>query len=398
MRDTEKQFREIVSSTLSLDYILISSPENFYYISGYSSHQHTVSRMANMACILMNFNPKNIFTKLMVMDYEYQNVLKYLKDEDYQVVSYDTWVGVKSEEEISENKTLVKNAKKTIFNHIINEMDLSENIKIGIEKDFVPINFFTQLQALLPNAEFIDISSHLVKSRSVKTKEEILIFKELINIQDNALLKVMNNLKIGITEKELSEIYINDVMKNTNVFPSSWSMFSIGENASILGLPSEKILTDGDVFKYDGGVNKPFEFYTTDFARSWIVGTKNPMLVELKEKLFEAQRLMISNMKPGVKIKDIFNIGFECVKTKYPQYERGHLGHSISLGPSTWEAPLITSSEERILEKGMILCVEVPLYIKKLGGFNIEDMVLITEDGAEILSNLTPHFGAGYIF
>lgn len=396
MRETEKRFRKLVLK--DIDYVLISSPENFYYISGYSSHQHTVSRMPSMACILMGFKP--IFTKLIVMDYEYENVQRHFKDEDYEIISYDTWVGVKIQEEISENKIIEKENKKTIFDHIINLIDLSKNnkVKIGIEKDFISSNFFIQLEKLLPKVEFVDISNELIYSRSVKTKEEILIFKELIGIQDRALLMVMNNLKIGVSEKKLSEVYIKEVVKNIGFSPSTWSMFSIGENASILGLPSDKILMDGEVFKYDGGVNKNFEFYTTDFARTWIVGTKNVMLVELKEKLFEAQRLMIENMRPGVKIKDIFELGYNCVRDKYPQYERGHLGHSISLGPSTWEAPLITKTEERILEEGMILCVEVPLYIKGLGGFNIEDMVLIKKDGAEILSNLTPHFGSGEIF
>lgn len=396
MRETEKRFRKLVLK--DIDYVLISSPENFYYISGYSSHQHTVSRMPSMACILMGFKP--IFTKLIVMDYEYENVQRHFKDEDYEIISYDTWVGVKIQEEISENKIIEKENKKTIFDHIINLIDLSKNnkVKIGIEKDFISSNFFIQLEKLLPKVEFVDISNELIYSRSVKTKEEILIFKELIGIQDRALLMVMNNLKIGVSEKKLSEVYIKEVVKNIGFSPSTWSIFSIGENASILGLPSDKILMDGEVFKYDGGVNKNFEFYTTDFARTWIVGTKNVMLVELKEKLFEAQRLMIENMRPGVKIKDIFELGYNCVRDKYPQYERGHLGHSISLGPSTWEAPLITKTEERILEEGMILCVEVPLYIKGLGGFNIEDMVLIKKDGAEILSNLTPHFGSGEIF
>lgn len=396
MRETERRFRKLILK--DIDYVLISSPENFYYISGYSSHQHTVSRMPSMACILMGFKP--IFTKLIVMDYEYENVQRHFKDEDYEIISYDTWVGVKIQEEISENKIIEKENKKTIFDHIINLIDLSKNnkVKIGIEKDFISSNFFIQLEKLFPKVEFVDISNELIYSRSVKTEEEILIFKELIGIQDRALLMVMNNLKIGVSEKKLSEVYIKEVVKNIGFSPSTWSMFSIGENASILGLPSDKILMDGEVFKYDGGVKKNFEFYTTDFARTWIVGTKNVMLVELKEKLFEAQRLMIENMRPGVKIKNIFELGYNCVRDKYPQYERGHLGHSISLGPSTWEAPLITKTEERILEEGMILCVEVPLYIKGLGGFNIEDMVLIKKDGAEILSNLTPHFGSGEIF
>ena len=392
MRNTEKRFRSLISS--DLDYVLISSPENFFYISGYSSHQHTVSRMPNMACILMSFKIKPTFTKLMIMDYEYDNAIKFIQDKDYDIISYDTWVGVKTEEEISENKFIEKENKKTMFNYLSNFINNTENnkIKIGIEKDFVTVNFMEQLGKLFPTVEFVDISNELVYSRSVKTKEEILIFKELIKVQENALLSVMNNLKIGISEKELSDLYINEVVKSSEIFPSSWSMFSIGENASILGLPSQRVLKDGEIFKYDGGVNKKFEFYTTDFARSWIVGSQNKMLVELKKKLYEAQRLMISHMKPGIKIKEIFNIGYNCVKEKYPQYERGHLGHSISLGPSTWESPLITKTEERVLEEGMIFCVEVPLYIKGIGGFNIEDMVLIKEDKAEILSSLVPHF------
>ncbi|MGL5766574.1 MAG: M24 family metallopeptidase [Sarcina sp.] len=398
MRNTEKQFRKYISK--DIDYVIISSPENFYYISGYASHQHTVSRMAGMAAIVMRCNSKEEFTKLLVMDYEYNNVIKYVKDKNYEVIAYDTWVGVKDEEEISKNRFIKKNDKKTIFNLLVDIIETSKNkkIKVGIEKDFISSNFFTQLESIFLNIEFVDISSQLVYSRSVKTEEEILIFKELIKIQDKALLKVMNSLRVDISEKELADIYIKEVIKNYGVSPSAWSMFAIGENASILGLPSEKKLKDGEVFKYDGGVNKNFSFYTTDFARSWIVGKKDQMLIELKIRLFEAQRLMIENMKPGVKIKEIFNIGYNYVKEKYPQYERGHLGHSISLGPSTWEAPLITKAEERVLEKGMILCVEVPLYIKGLGGFNIEDMVLIKENGAEILSNITPHFGEGDIF
>lgn len=398
MRNTEKQFRKCISK--DIDYVIISSPENFYYISGYASHQHTVSRMPIMASIVMGCEKNAEFTKILVMDYEYSNAVRHIGDKDYEIVSYDTWVGVKEEEEISKNKSLEKNEKKTMFNLLLNLIDTSKNkkIKIGIEKDFISSNFYTQLEDLFSDVEFVDISNQLIYSRSIKTEEEILIFKKLIKVQDEALLEVMNNLKIGMSEKELADIYTKEVIKKNGISPSAWSMFAIGENASILGLPSEKKLRDGEIFKYDGGVNKNFGFYTTDFARSWIVGEKDQMLVELKIRLFEAQRLMIENMKPGVKIKEIFNIGYNYVKERYPQYERGHLGHSISLGPSTWEAPLITKTEERVLEKGMILCVEVPLYIKGLGGFNIEDMVLIKENGAEILSNITPHFGKDNIY
>lgn len=399
MRATEKRFRKLMEGK-GIHFSLISSPENFYYISGYASHQHTVSRSPNMASILMKMDREKPFTKIMVMDYEYPNIRKQIdENSNCEIIPYGTWVGVKTIDEVMENVTLEKPQRKMMFDIIreslepaLDKLQEGETLVIGIEKDFVSLNFFEQIKNIFPQCEFRDISPLLLRSRSIKTPEEIKIFRELIKVQDSALTTVMSRVGVGMKESDLAEMYKQEVMKHQNILPSSWSMFSSGENCSILGLPSERVLEDGDIFKYDGGVTKEFGFYTTDFARSWIVGKPTQELVELKNVLYTAQRLMITNMKPGVKIKDIFDIGFQYVKNRYPQYERGHLGHSISMGPSTWEAPLITKDEERILEEGMILCVEVPLYIKDLGGFNIEDMILITKLGSEILSE-TPHFG-----
>ena len=65
---------------------------------------------------------------------------------------------------------------------------------------------------------------------------------------------------------------------------------------------------------------------------------------------------------------------------------------SISMGPATAEAPYINAAETRPLEAGMVLAMEVPCYIDGVNGFNIEDMVLITENGCEVLTPCTPHY------
>ena len=62
------------------------------------------------------------------------------------------------------------------------------------------------------------------------------------------------------------------------------------------------------------------------------------------------------------------------------------------MGPATAEAPYINATETRLLEPGMILAMEVPCYIDGINGFNIEDMVLITETGCEVLTPNTPHY------
>lgn len=186
--------------------------------------------------------------------------------------------------------------------------------------------------------------------------------------------------------------YRQKVMASGICVPSAWSGFLTGPNASRLSLSGDRKVADGDILKFDGGVNCEFDFYTTDMSRAWVIGQADKKILELKDTLYEAQRLAISHIKPGVPINEIYATGFNFVKKTLPCYERGHLGHSISIGPATCEDPIISSTNTRPLEAGMILCVEVPFYIKEVGGFNIEDMVLVTETGHEVLTHRTPHY------
>lgn len=196
----------------------------------------------------------------------------------------------------------------------------------------------------------------------------------------------------GISEKDLRDCFRTHVIASGICQPSSWSMFGTGSNGARLGLPGNRVIKNGDVVKFDAGVNAEFDFYTTDTFRSWLIGDVDPLLVKLKDRLYDAQRKMIEMARPGVPICELFRTGFEYVNAEFPAYRRGHLGHSISIGPSTHEAPYINAAEKRRLEAGMVLAIEVPCYIHDCNGFNIEDMVLITEQGCEILTPKTPHY------
>lgn len=372
----------------NIDCAIINSPENFYYLVGMASHQHTVTRQPGLASAVVG-GKVAMSNEIFVMDFEQK---RFVASDDFVVSAYDTWVGVRTMDELAQTTPLSsQRTKYTIFQKIQTKIKSDQVMSVGVEMDYLTVSAMKQLEAILPDVNFVNISPVLTQMRSIKSNAEVLIFKSLIAKQDYALNETMKMVAVGKSEADVSNYYRNEVFKQ-GIMPSSWSMFSTGNNSSFLGLPSNAVIKDGDIFKYDGGVNAEMHFYTTDFARSWIIGTIDLELLRLKKRLYDAQRLMISSMKPGLVMSDLFDIGFEYVKKMYPTYERGHLGHSISIGPSTWEAPMISKGVMTELQENMILCVEVPLYIEGIGGFNLEDMVLITCDGAQILSSLTPHF------
>ncbi|GAA0716990.1 M24 family metallopeptidase [Clostridium malenominatum] len=389
MKNRREKIKKLMIEN-NIDVAIVSSPENVFYVANYAGNQHCVSRQAEFSAAIMWKD--DVKPCAITMDFEKPT---FEENTDIEVLAYDTWVGVKNLAEIEENIALTLNRERVdIFKIIHDRIEKSGFSKgvIGLEMDYISHNFYNKLLKILPEANFVNISTLFVKGRSIKTKEEIDVFRKITKVEDEALLYTSSFIKAGVSERELINIYRSKVMESKVCVPSSWSMLSSGVNSSKLTLPTDNVIKDGDIFKFDGGVNCEFSFYTTDMSRSYIIGKGNPTLVEVKKRLYDAQRLMIENIKPGMKICDLFKLGYSYVKEKYSSYERGHLGHSISIGPQTCEYPVITPTENTVIEEGMIFCIEVPMYIRGVGGFNIEDMVLVTKDGAEVLTYRTPHY------
>lgn len=394
MKSREKNIKKIMREE-SIDALIVSSPENFHYITGTASHQHAVSRMPAVAMALVS-SDDNIQSIAVCMDFE-KPALENRAD-NCKVVQYDTWVGVKTFDKLisSEGSLGAKNFKSfsgslDIIVNLIKEYGL-ENKTIGLELDFISINYFNLLKEKLPNIIIKNSSPLFIKARSVKTKEEIEIIKKIANVGALAMLYTSKFAKPGITEKELMDIYRLNVMESKICVPSTWSAFLTGSNASALAISGDTVVKDTDIIKFDGGVNAEWDFYTTDMSRSWLMPNADKELFKLKDTLYESRTLMIENIKPNIPFSEIFTIGFEYVKKKYPGYERGHMGHSISMGPQTAEAPFVSKNETRLIEENMVLCIESPCYIEGIGGYNIEDMIVVTKDGCEIITDAAPHY------
>lgn len=393
MRPKEYRIKELLREK-GLDGAIVSSPENFHYVTGFGGHQHTVSRQPGFTLAVMRADDK-VPTHLTTMDFEAATFRIKAAGLNFVVDPYDTWVGLKTWDEIAHGAVVPdKTAMESSMDKLVQFMKACDlaNKKVGIELDYLPVPYYKSLTEKFPEAEFVDISDLFVYARSVKQPDEIEMFRKLCRIADHGFTEVSKIAKIGVSERELVQCFREDVIKSGFCAPSSWSMFSTGPSSARLTLPGDGVVKDGDVVKFDAGVNAEFDFYTTDTSRAWIIGNGDPALLKLKDRLYEGQRRMIAAAKPGLPINELYHTAYDYVKEMFPCYRRGHQGHSISMGPATAETPYINASETRPLEAGMILAMEVPCYIDGVNGFNIEDMVLITEDGCEVLTPNTPHY------
>lgn len=385
MKPLDKRIREFMLKS-NIDIVLAQSPENFAYVSGFSSHQHTVSRQPGFACAIVSATTQP--TVLIGMDFETPS----FNNADFEVLSFSTWVGNRTLEQIqqadapSEFVTMMERITETISRLGANEKT------IGVEMDYLPANFYLQLRQHLPLASFVDVSRLFLEARVIKQPHEIDFMRQLIRVSDEALLYTSKFAKEGVLESELYDCYCRQVMASGIAFPSGWSSFTAGANAGKLGRSQPYPVSSKDVIKFDGGVNGDTKFYTTDFSRSWLMSGVDPWLVKVKRNLMEAHEMMLESIRPGLSFKELFHIGYDFTVKEFPFYKRGHLGHSISMGPQTAEFPFISDNQEGLLEPGMILSVENPMYITGFNGFNIEDMVLVTEEGFELLTPLTPHW------
>lgn len=393
MRPKEYRIKELLREK-GLDGAIVSSPENFHYVTGFGGHQHTVSRQPGFTLAVMRADDK-VPTHLTTMDFEAATFRIKAAGLNFVVDPYDTWVGLKTWDEIAHGAVVPdKTAMESSMDKLVQFMKACDlaNKKVGIELDYLPVPYYKSLTEKFPEAEFVNISDLFVYARSVKQPDGIEMFRKLCRIADHGFTEVSKIAKIGVSERELVQCFREDVIKSGFCAPSSWSMFSTGPSSARLTLPGDGVVKDGDVVKFDAGVNAEFDFYTTDTSRAWIIGNGDPALLKLKDRLYEGQRRMIAAAKPGLPINELYHTAYDYVKEMFPCYRRGHQGHSISMGPATAEAPYINASETRPLEAGMILAMEVPCYIDGVNGFNIEDMVLITEDGCEVLTPNTPHY------
>lgn len=255
---------------------------------------------------------------------------------------------------------------------------------VGIEKDTITFHKMNFLNEIL-QARLVPIDDLLIGIRAVKTDDEIAIIREAARIADKAMQASLGLLREGITEAEISS-YASYIMKKEGAEGDSFEPFVMsGKNAWLpQRFSSNKKINIGEMIIFDMGAK--YEGYCSDLTRTFSLGGLNKEQKEIFNIAYSAQKEAISAVKPGIRASELDKIARDYISRhgfgKYFPHITGH-----GLGISIHETPILDKDSDTILEANMVVTVEPGIYMKDIGAARVEDMVLVTKDGYEVLTS-----------
>lgn len=244
-----------------------------------------------------------------------------------------------------------------------------------------------RLRERYPFCALKDVSPLLDRMRVIKDDHEIEILRRNGRISAEAIIAAMKATRPGAREFELEAAAMGHILKNGADGPAYAPIVGSGANSCVFHYNrNRRTMKAGEVVLMDFGAD--LDHYAMDITRTWpVTGTFTPLQREMYTTVLAIQKASIEAYRPGVTLADVKrHVARRMKEWKIP--DRGLEGviHHY-LGLSTHDV-----GRERIpLEAGMVFTAEPGLYDRKTGiGIRIEDTVLITADGCEVLSRLVP--------
>lgn len=336
---------ENIMNENNINALLVKNMNNVFYLSNFSG---------TTATLLFLKNKKYIFVDSRYYE-QAQN-----ETQDYQVV-------------LLENNN---------FYFLLNKIIIEQNIELlGFEEDIS----YAEYQKLTSNLKITLKSLSLDHLREIKNTNEIVLIKEACRITDLAFDHLLNFIKIGMSEIDINVELQKFILDHGATGLSFNTIVASGKRSALPhGCASAKIIEKNDFITLDFGVI--YQGYCSDITRTIAIGDHlSSELKKIYEIVKEAQSRAIKAIKPGIPAHEIDSIARNYIKEQgYGKYFSHGLGHGFGL--EIHEQPYLNPTSQTILQANHIVTIEPGIYLPGLGGVRIEDDILVTEDGYEILT------------
>lgn len=256
---------------------------------------------------------------------------------------------------------------------------------IGFEERYLPFAEYKKIkEGLRKKTDLIPTHGLIDELREIKDREELEKIKKAIRITALALKFMESFISPGKKEIEL----VAELERFIRYHGASNSAFDIivasGENSSFPHhTPGARKIKNNESVLVDIGVD--YQGYKSDLTRIFFLGKINAYARKIYDIVLEAQDRAIKKVKPGCLINKVDAAARQYITRKgYGGFFGHNLGHSIGL--DIHEEPSISAKETARLKPGMVFTVEPAIYLPHKFGVRIEDMVLVTRKGCEVLS------------
>lgn len=262
----------------------------------------------------------------------------------------------------------------------INDAGLSGG-RIAIDELGLMPGYWQRLQELLPQADLVDGFQLFRHIRAVKTPEEIMRLRRAAEIAEQSIESALAVAREDVTEEDLARAFHGRTVLEGGLPVLGCIGFGL-RSAMPNVMPSAARLKRGEVIRFDVGGR--FQHYRADIARIATLGPPPPKVSQYYSALHRGVLRACEMIKPGVRAADVFAACVETVQREgIPHYARSHIGHGI--GIDGYDMPDIAPNSQHMFEAGMVLCVETPYYELGWCGLQVEDMVVVRDDGVENL-------------
>nr|WP_262985731.1 Xaa-Pro peptidase family protein [Paenibacillus sp. PL91] len=342
---------------LNLDAVLITQPKHIYYLSGFSSEPHE----RFLGLIL----PKG--------------------EEPFLLVPALDIEAAKAESTVSQvyTHTDTENPYEVLKRCLQRTVS-----RLGIEKNHLTLQRYETLSETLEAEQFVDVEAPLTNMRAIKSADEIARLKNAARLVEQVLRDGLKHVKAGVTEMDIAA-ELEYAMKKAGVSPAFSTTVLSGEKSALPhGATGNRPIKRGDMLLFDMGVAA--DGYLSDITRTFAVGDVDDKLIEIYETVLEANLQGISAVCPGAVLGEVDHAARQCIASRgYGEYFTHRVGHG--LGIEVHEYPSVHGDNRDLLREGMVITIEPGIYLPGIGGVRIEDDVLVTSTGAELLTTFPKH-------
>lgn len=339
---------------LGIDGFLINGEWNRRYLSGFTGSNGLILITKNEA--------------ILITDYRYLEQAR--KQTDLDVVLHKEHTG----------------HKHKIYDEAVRQINQLGVTHLGFEQQHLSFANYTKLKEHV-NIELIPTYDMVEDLRMVKNDQEIENIRISSSITDKAFLHVLEMIRPGLTELEVAA-ELESFIKNNGGTTSTFSpIVASGRRSSLPhGRASNKVIEKGEMITIDFGTN--YNGYWSDISRVVAFGEPDQKMKEIHQVVFDSFQHCLNHIKAGLTDQEVDKFMRDIlIKSGYNEYSGTGTGHGIGL--EVHEKPLFSVDLEKTLQPGMVVTIEPGIYLEDVGGARVEDMLLIKEDGCEVLSPST---------